>query len=195
MRVQAAAAAAADMLCPLCRGCFCSDGWTDRRGAVLSDLYAQQSVPVPTRPPAEPTARRVVGDYTLRTFTEADVPVPHAPERVSVLCCRRLAAVTPCGETLLAGADPAAQALLHSQFGPFAGAFLTTVPVSSSLSYPRHLIRVLLLHHLRLLLLLLSAPAGAVAFWTPSATIVQLAPGHVCTRLEGAAPSAGQEFG
>ena len=29
--------------------------------------------------------------------------------------------------------------------------------------------------------LLLSAPAGAVAFWTPSATIVQPAPGQVCS--------------
>ena len=48
-------------------------------------------------------------------------------------------------ETLLAGADPAAQALLHSQSGPFASRFLTTVPVSSVLSYPCHLFRVLLL--------------------------------------------------
>ena len=31
------------------------------------------------------------------------------------------------------------------------------------------------------LCLLLSAPAGAVAFWTPSATIVQPAPGQVCS--------------
>ena len=46
-------------------------------------------------------------------------------------------------ETLLAGADPAAQALLHSRF-------LTTVPVSSVLSYPCHLFRVLLLRRLRL---------------------------------------------
>ena len=52
-------------------------------------------------------------------------------------------------ETLLAGADPAAQALLHSQSGPFAS-FLTTVPVSSVLSYPCHLFRVLLLRRLRL---------------------------------------------
>ena len=53
-------------------------------------------------------------------------------------------------ETLLAGADPAAQALLHSQSGPFASRFLTTVPVSSVLSYPCHLFRVLLLRRLRL---------------------------------------------
>ena len=55
-------------------------------------------------------------------------------------------------ETLLAGADPAAQALLHSQSGPFASRFLTTVPVSSVLSYPYpcHLFRVLLLRRLRL---------------------------------------------
>ena len=51
-------------------------------------------------------------------------------------------------ETLLAGADPAV--LLHSQSGPFASRFLTTVPVSSALSYPCHFFRVLLLRRLRL---------------------------------------------
>ena len=60
------------------------------------------------------------------------------------------AGTNPTGGTLLAGADPVAQALLHSQSGPFASRFLTTVPILSVLSYPCHLFRVLLLRRLRL---------------------------------------------
>ena len=51
---------------------------------------------------------------------------------------------------LQATLDPAGQAMLESQSGPFASRVFTTVPYTADFTYPSHLFRVLLLRRLRL---------------------------------------------
>ena len=53
-------------------------------------------------------------------------------------------------DELLTTLDPASQAMLASQSGPYASRAFTTIPCSDGLSFPSHLFRVLLLRRLRL---------------------------------------------
>ncbi|CAJ1455104.1 unnamed protein product, partial [Effrenium voratum] len=93
------AATAADLLCPLCGRCFCSgcsaQGWTDSHDAALGELCAQQSVPIPTRLPAEPTARRVVGRSALSL-----TPPRQSHRRPSTCQCSAVSAWRRCGARL-----------------------------------------------------------------------------------------------
>ena len=51
---------------------------------------------------------------------------------------------------LTASLDPASQAMLQSQSGPYASRTFTTIPFGLDTTYPSHLFRVLLLRRLRL---------------------------------------------
>eukprot|EP00435_Cladocopium_sp_Y103_P004285 s556_g1.t1 len=68
--------------------------------------------------------------------------------------------------------DPASQALLDSQSGPFASRAFTTIPYTSEATYPPHSPCLI-------------APVGAVALLTHLATTVQLAPGQGYSEAEG----------
>ena len=82
------------------------------------------------------------------------------------------------------------QALLFSQTGPYSSRVLTSVPSCPELAYSPALFRVLLLRRCACLCPLPPAAAGAIAFSTLLATIVQLAPGQVPCAVAAALSSA-----
>ena len=55
-----------------------------------------------------------------------------------------------CAQQAMMTLDPASQAMLASQSGPYASRAFTTIPYSDDLSFPSHLFRILLLRRLRL---------------------------------------------
>jgi hypothetical protein len=60
------------------------------------------------------------------------------------------AAHTAMRQELHASLDPASQAMMASQPGPFASRVFTTIPHTPDLAYPNHIFRLLLLRRLRL---------------------------------------------
>lgn len=82
-------------------------------------------------------------------------------------------------DELLTTLDPASQAMLASQLGPYASRAFATIPYSDDLSFPSHLFRILLLRCLRLPLPLTDRSCRCRRVLDPLATTVQRALGQV----------------